>query len=191
MMRTTTPFFSIIIALVIFFMYTKPLFVGIESIDAERGTYEQAIEKAEELSRQLTAKLTLKRSHDSADIERLDILVPAEIDEVKILADLNKLATDRNMLFGNVDVENDQAAGNSPNQSEEVEHSQKLAYGDIENTSITFSLIGTYEQFKSFVADLERSLVLMEITKIGFEAGEGDLQQFEVTISAFALPSFE
>jgi hypothetical protein len=167
------------------------MFAEVKNTDAERAKYDEAIVQAQKLNQELAFKLTQKRGYQSTQTERLDVLVPAEINEVKILTDLSKLATDRNMLFGNVTVENTEGESNS-NQVEQMDDeegsSRQLAYSEIASTELTFSVFGTYEQFKSFLADIERSLVLMEITNISFTTGEGDLQQYEVTVNVFALP---
>lgn len=52
---------------------------------------------------------------------------------------------------------------------------------------IGFSVTGTYDDFRSFLADLERSLVLMEVTTIDFEESEGDATEFSVTVRLYSL----
>jgi hypothetical protein len=193
MIRTITPIFSIIVAFVVFFFYTKPMFAEIKITQGEAAQYEEAASKAQELNAELARKLNEKRGYSVENLERLDALVPNSINEVKILADLSELARSHNMLFGNVNVEN--VDGGTSNKSSSAEEgtalSQTVSYVDIENASLTFSLIGTYEQFKAFLADVERSLVMMEITEIDFMTGEGNLQQYEVAVTLFALPPIQ
>ncbi len=187
MIRTITPIFSIIIAIVVFMFFTKPMFAEIKVLQAKTSQYAEAANKAQELNAALAEKLTAKRSNSSENLERLNALVPESIDEVTVLADLNQLARTHNMLFGNINVEDGDLTEIDVDPKKAI--SQKINYQDITTASINFSLIGTYEQFKAFLADVERSLVMMEVTKIDFMAGEGALQQFEVTVNLFALPA--
>ena len=181
MIRTITPIFSIVIALVIFFLYTKPMFAEVKSVQNDTARFVGAAAKAQELNAALTSKLGEKRSYDPENLERLDALVPESIDEVRVLTDVSEIARTHNMLFGNVSVKKSE-------ENKEVSNAQTIRYTDIADTNIAFSLIGTYDQFKAFLADIEMSLVMLEITNIGFTAGEGELQQYEVSVNLFALP---
>jgi large-conductance mechanosensitive channel len=186
MIRTITPIFSIIIALLIFFFYAKPEFAVIKSTQGEAEQYNDAAATAAALNSELNALVNKKRSFSAGDLARLDALVPADINEVKILTDLNEIARTHNMLFGNIDVKNSDTEVSSANQAEAP--GQKVAYTDFVTSDITFSLIGTYEQFKAFLADVEKSLVLLEVLDIEFTAGEGNLQQYTLTVRSFSLP---
>lgn len=190
MIRTITPIFSIIIALVIFFFYAKPEFVEIKTTQGEAEEYTEAAATAEALNTEIGALLKKKRDFSSADLERLDALVPTAINEVTILTDLNEIARTHSMLFGNIDVENSDAGISASNQviPPDGKTGQSVAYTDFVTSKITFSLIGTYEQFKAFLADVEKSLVLLEATNIKFTAGDGNLQQYDMTVIAFSLP---
>ena len=55
--------------------------------------------------------------------------------------------------------------------------------------TIGFSVTGTYDDFRAFLADVERSLVLMEVTDISFSASEGDTIPFSVTVRLYSLNS--
>lgn len=53
---------------------------------------------------------------------------------------------------------------------------------------IGFSVTGTYDDFRMFLDEIERSLVLMEVSKISFTTGdEGDAGQFTMTVRLYAL----
>jgi Tfp pilus assembly protein PilO len=173
----------------VFFFFTKDQFAQIELVQADMAKYEEAVSRAQELNSELKRKIDQKRSYSPDVLERLNALVPTEINEVKILTDLNEIARSHNMLFGNVSVENTgQSSGRS---SGDEPLAQRVSYPDIQNTALSFSLIGTYEQFKSFLADVEQSLVLMEVSEIKFSSGEGNLQQFEMVVTVFALPPLQ
>lgn len=188
MIRTITPIFSIIIAFVIFFFYTKPMFAEVKVLQGQTTEFNSAAKKAQELNAELSKKLTAKRSYNPQNLERLDALVPQSIDEVKILTDLSEIARSHNMLFGNISVSNSDGKSSSKGTTEPT---QTVKYSDIAGTEIDFSLIGTYDQFKTFLADIEKSLVMLEITNISFSAGEGTLQQYSVTAKVFALPPIQ
>lgn len=191
MIRTITPIFSIVIALVIFFFYSKPMFAEMRVLQEQTAQYSDAVKKAQDLNTELSDKLKKKRSYDTESINRLNALVPESINEVKVLTDLSEIARSHNMLFGNINVTNSDNEKSDSTVPDPSVSTGDVSYENITNTGIAFSLIGTYDQFKSFLSDIERSLVLMEVTGITFTTGEGDLQQYEVSIQLFALPPSE
>jgi hypothetical protein len=190
MIRTITPIFSIIISIVIFFSFSKPMFVEIESLQNETTKFEEAAARASELNTELSSKLDMKRSYPAEALERLEVLVPDTINEIKILNDLNERAKAHNLLFGNVSLSKADPAMMREEEAP-IEAARVITYDNLLTSDITFSLIGSYDQFKAFLTDLEQSLLMIEVTNLEFTAGEGILQQYEVTARVFALPPIE
>ena len=184
-MRTLTPIFSIIIAFVVFFSVTRPMFAEIKIVQDETQEYEKAVNEAEALNQKLKALIAAKNQFSDIQREALEMFVPSSIDEVRILNDLKGIATTNRMLLGNVKVSEETMLTSSP---EGESARAAVSYDNLVSSDISFALIGTYDQFKAMLRDMERSLVLMEVTNITFTASEGDLMQFEVTARVFALP---
>ncbi len=101
-----------------------------------------------------------------------------------ILTDLSELSKKHTMLFGNVSIEESEEKGSNSTQNENTE---VTGYDSFSHTDIEFSLIGTYDQFKAFLADIETSLVMLEVQSINFSTGEGLFQQYTVTVRLYAL----
>ena len=183
MIRTVTPIFSIVIGILIFLFYTQGQFTDVKQVKDEASRYEQAVATAETRNKELNAKYDAMEAHGPSDIERLNTLVPREIDEVKILTDISELARSHNMLFGNVVASNNELEP----QVTVDDGSLPAEFKDLTFTELQFSLIGTYDQFKAFLADVESSLVLLEVYNIGFTTGEGIFQQYSVSVRVYAL----
>jgi hypothetical protein len=188
MIRTLTPIFSIIISLVIFFFFTQPKFAHIKTVQGEAAQFEGAAAKAAQLNAELTRMLDEKRKYPAEAMEKLDALVPENVDEVKVLNDLNELAKSHNMMFGNVSVTNSDLVSADGSASGETLSGE---YEGLTATNLSFSLIGGYDQFKAFLADVEQSLVMVEVQNIEFTTGEGALQQYSVGARVFALKPIE
>jgi Tfp pilus assembly protein PilO len=185
MFRTITPILSILIALFVFFFFVQPRLDTIKVIRAETEKYDDAVNRATELNALLSNLLAQKNQITNFDQDRLSALVPSEVDEVKLLVDLNEIARSHNMLIGNIMVEQ-----SGVNSFAEVQtgNADAVTIEDFAYSDISFGLIGTYEQFKAMLQDMEQSLVLMEIVNLAFSSGRGTLQQFDITVRAYALP---
>jgi len=185
MLKTLSPILSIVLAVAIFFLFAKPIFSEIGSIQGETDEYKQAVDKAAELNSKLAGLVTERNSFSSLELERLERLVPYNIDEVRALVDLKALAESHNMLFGNIEVGSLGESGSVGS----VETNSVLSEKDFETLEISFGIIGTYEQMRSFLKDIERSLVRMEVTQFGTSVTSGDLQLYTFTVQLYALKS--
>ena len=190
-MRTLTPIISVVISITIFFAFAKPLFTDVRMLQETNRRIQNQITKKNDLENTVSKLLAIKNAHNPADIERLNALVPESIDEVKVLTDLDALARALKLLLVNVSISksvSSQVAGKGDTVSAKTAQASTGSDFNFVTTDISFGIIGTYEQFKAFLGDLERSLVLMEVTHISFSAGEGILQQYELTVRTYAMP---
>ena len=185
MMRTLTPVFSIVIALVAFFFYTQPKYDGTTSIESDITEYNKAVDTAQKLNTLIQNLLNEKNTHSQAELVKLDKIVPQEVDEVRLIVDLKNMAKHYNMLFGNIEVSSE-PVDTSKLTSATV--SDAIGADSFVTSDISFSLIGTYDQFKSMLYDIERSMTILDVTNLSIAASEGTLQQFNITVRAYSLP---
>lgn len=183
-MRTLTPIFSIIIALLIFFFFVQPQYAEVQLLNEEIEKYDNAVQSAEDLNNLIESLIAQKRSHPVQAIEKLDLLVPPNLQTVRLLIDLETMADRNRMLFGNLEVSEDEPVI----LTGEGGGSETIGTNSFVTADISFSLIGTYEQFKSMLRDIERSVVLMDIISMNVAASEGRLQQFDLTVRTYSLP---
>jgi hypothetical protein len=179
------PVLSILIAVMIFMFFTKPTFSDVSTVKTEMKEYTFAIDKFNVFVNKLEEKLSVKTNRSASDNERLDRLVPTDIDDTKILVDIESLAEKNMMLFGNTSIKNNNASlsRQTPEQSKNVPASQELSSIDI-----GFGVIGTYEQFYTFMLDLESNLTLFEVIALTYTASEFPYQEFNITVRVYALP---
>lgn len=190
MLRSFAPLLAIIVSIGIFFLYIKPMYDEISSIQDETTEYGEAVAKASEFN-QLLSNLTSKRNSLTAgNLERLEIAVPDSIDPVRILVDIEAIAEQNRMVLGNVTVSGlDQTRGDTEGEFG-TNIVAAISEDDFEKSSITFNVVGTYDRFKAFLANLEQSLTLFEVSELSFTESEGDLMEISMTIDMYALTPF-
>ncbi len=182
-LRTLTPFLSLIIAGILFIFVIQPQYIAVVSLRNEVDEYNNATEKYNDFMRKLEEKLAAKGSRSALDNERLDTFVFDQIDTVQLLVDLEAMAKKKNLLFGNIEV--NQGDVDMKNVTDDA----RTVGSELETADLTFEVVGTYEQFKSFLADVEQSLTLFEVIKLELISTEESLfQQFAVTVRVYALP---
>ncbi len=188
MFSALSPIISILLAIGIFIYFSNPMFADIKEIQTETNEYKEAVEKATEFNNVLQGLLVEANSLSSLELERLEMLVPDKIDEVRLLVDLKAMAENQDMLFGNIEV-------SEPVSNIYIDSSESsrisVSSDDFSSLEISFELIGTYEQLKAMLADVERSLVFMEILKFNFTISpDSDLQQYSFTVRMRSLTPF-
>ena len=183
--RTLSPFLSIIVAIVLFVFFIKPTYYETNALRDDAREYREAASSYIEFTEILKQKIEEKEKFTSGE-KKLNLLIPEEIDSTQLLVDLKSLANRNGLLFGNIVV----VEGEALDMEEEDEDSVIDERARLVPTDISFELIGTYSQFKSFLEDLESSQVLFEVTSLTFDTTEQKMfQQFSFTVRTYALPS--
>ena len=195
MIRALIPIFAVLIAVALFFTYIQPTFEEIGAIQDEAFEYKEAIDKAGELRRLVQELTATRNSIPLAELERLEALLPDSVDEISSLIDLDALAETHDVALGGLAIVNGSGEVSLEDIQDEFENGSARSgqEGDIPYTSLSigFNIAGSYDQFRAFLKDLERSLVLHEITELQFDAtGEdedGGGQTYRFVVELYAL----
>ncbi len=190
MIRATTPIFSIVIAILIFFFVIQPKFDEIKLLRTETDEYNAATAQYAAFNAKVQELILKRDSVKISDRDRLDLLIPEKINDTRLLVDVEAIAKKNNVFLVGVETSNDNidpssfTATNSEGQTEsEIESSN-----DLLTSEITFTLIGEYFDFKNFLRDIETSITLMHITKIHVAGNSEKFKLFNVTVRTYALP---
>lgn len=192
MFKALTPIVAILLALGLIITHVQPSFVSIKALQDETADYVDALAKANEFKALIDEKVALRNTFDPFDLERLAIMLPEEQNELALILSLDALAQDEGMSLSGIQIgqsvtpEAAEAEGEIPEEEVVAEPAALLL---LEHVDISFSLEGTYDEFRSFVSNLEESLVMFEIMSAKLGASEGDSATYELTVRAFNLRS--
>ena len=187
MFKALTPILAILVALGLFFTYVQPTFEEIRGMQDEISKYDEAVATAQRLRIRLDELNRERNSISLVNLERLEAFLPDRVNEVGLLVDLDALADAYNLTFGEIQVAAQQAASSQSRRGSDDEDdggSQGPVYSSAE---LSFSVSGTYDDFRAFLRQIEQSLVLMEVSSITLAEQEGDLPNFDVTVRVFSL----
>ncbi len=184
MIRTFTPITSILIAILLGIFFIQPEYTKTVDTQQQINEYEKAIEQYASFSALLEQKLTDKHSRSVGENEQLDLLVPETVDTAQLLVDLEYLAKSQRLLFGNIVVAGGKIELAHRNTEDVIGEESRE---ELHTLDISFEVIGTYEQFKNYLRDIEQSATLFEVTEIHFVPTEDLYQQFGVTVRVHTL----
>ncbi len=156
---------GIIVAGMIFFLYTMPAYNGVQDMQSQIDQYNAALDKATQLQQLKQTLLNKYNSFNPSDINRLQTMIPDHVDNIGLILDLDSLATQHGMPLENVEVS---STGGSSSQT------SGSAIGSATNTKynslvIKFTTHGTYQSFQQFMDDLESSLRIVDLVALSIK----------------------
>lgn len=172
MIKVIFPTLMLLGSIGLFVFFTNPTYTALQNANKTSDAYDQALNNSKELLKvrnDLTEKYNnLARS----DRDRLLKLMPDNVDNIRLIIDIENIALKYGMKPKDVkyDARTAKAAVGQiqPATPEESIRSQK-DYGSFQ---LEFSVTGTYQNFLNFIKDIEKSLRLVDIESISFQSSD-------------------
>ncbi len=180
MMRTILPVIMVVVAVAIFFGPTRSALRASEPLASRRVDLEQALESAKKIQSARESLQARYNSFKSSDLARLQKLLPSHVDNVRLVIDINGMASGHGMLLRNIEVEQVLDPITNPGAG-------AIRGDDPEHLDIHFTVSGSYESLKRFLSDLGKSLRIVDIADISFDSKETDLYEFSINLRTYWL----
>ncbi len=155
----------IVAAIGLFYAYISPTYGEIKSLRTQKAEYDEALNNSQKVQDARDELLGKYNSFAPSDLKRLEKLLPNNIDNIRLILEIDSVASRYNMILKNVQVSVATAVPGAKNQA--LPTVQAAPYGTAE---FSFDVSGTYETYRSFVKDLEKSLRIIDITGVSFAA---------------------
>jgi Tfp pilus assembly protein PilO len=179
---------SFVVAAALFVGYTRPTYEKVGSVKKDIQEFDQALEKSRELQELKRGLLSRYNTFNKRDLARLVKFLPDHVDNVRLVLDLDNLASRYGMAVQNVLISNSVEA-----DPQEVTVIGSLGSQSEKYDSLTmqFATIGTYANFVRFLEDLESSLRIVDLVALTIEqaklASEDKNIEFEEPLYEYNL----
>jgi Tfp pilus assembly protein PilO len=198
-MKFIFPIILIIIAGVVFFVFTDPILNTPLAVDPTTGEISGGVfpllSERSDLNTALSSSDTLREASKSlvekynnlSESERtgVDKLLPDRIDNVQLVIDINSIASKYGMTIKNIKIGTEGDIQTTRTASRTTTKRATTALNKA--ADISFTVTGSYNQLRNFLTDLGRSLRLVDVTGLSFTAGDSDLYQFNVEVKTYWL----
>lgn len=181
-MRNITSIILIIAAVALFALFTNGRYALVRELRREANSFDDALERSKELIAIRDALLTKYNAFPSDDVARLNTMLPGSIDTVRLIIDVNTLASRYGMSLSDISI-------GLPDEAIGGEGALGPSGGDFGRLSLSFSVAASYDRFRAFLSDLERSLRMIDVTALSFDApsSASGLTTYSVTFTTYWL----
>jgi len=176
-MKFLTPIVILIVSGMVFFGYIDSMYKNIKEKKIEEKMFSQALDNSKELQAIRDDLLVTYNSFSNEDLTRLGKLLPNNIDNVRLIRNIDGIAAKYGMSLSDVNLNIDNVNGDTVGVEENK-------YGSV---VLDFSVTAPYRVFLSFLADLEKSLRLVDVIKVEFSSADKDFYEYNVSIKTYWL----
>lgn len=143
---------------------------GIKALQKEKAALNQAIEDIQTLAGRARELEATYQTIEDEQIKRLDVFLPDSVDDLQLIVDVDTIAQKSGMQIKDVKVNTDpdrttrtavRTSSSANSTATTTTEKPKVA-----KVALSFTTIGTYSQVRSFLADLSRSLRVLDVTKL-------------------------
>ncbi|MCU0660619.1 MAG: type 4a pilus biogenesis protein PilO [Candidatus Pacebacteria bacterium] len=169
-MRLFIPILLLLVSVGTFAFYINPTYQEVQSLRAEKAEYDAALNNSKILQ-SIRGSLSDKyKSIDPNNIAKLSKLLPDNVDNIKLILEIQRIASTYGMTLQNVKFDTEQKPTQTANQAGFVTSgaAQSGPKKDFGTFDLEFSTQGSYANFVSFLSDLERSLRIVDVKSISF-----------------------
>jgi Tfp pilus assembly protein PilO len=152
-------------------MFTNPIYQQIPVLRAEVDSYNEALNNSKALENERD-KLTSKfNSINKEDLDKLEKLLPDNIDNIRLILEIEKIASPYGMVLKDVKYNAEESVEAKPTNAKQAGSGAKSATSkDYKVLNMEFSVSGTYNNFINFTKDLESNLRIVDISSISFSS---------------------
>jgi len=187
MLRIITPIILITVSILVSFFYIRPLYFESVSSLKYKVDIDDALQKNKEIEKSVMKLREDISSVSQSDFDKLEVILSGGVDRIRLLNDLNTIGLRHGIFFSNLRVDEDKIGGEI--SSEIVNKKGKSAPKTL---LVNFSASSaSYNNFKLFLKDIERSMKLMDINSISFSHTDSDetnpsgSYSYEVSLSTY------
>src|SRR3989338_2641531 len=184
------------ISVAVFFVFTKPIYYsdspdspGIAALQAKMDSFNEALDNSHTLEKQRDALTVKENAIDPNNLIKLSKLLPENIDNIRLILEIEKIALPYGMVLKDVQYSNTPAVAtaapgtakgivsaasalpaSNPAPVVQKGGSAQAFSKDYGIWDLSFSTTGTYNNFLNFTRDIENNLRIVDISSIKFSS---------------------
>lgn len=188
-MKNSNAFILLLISAALVYTFILPEYGKVSALRTEASDYQTTLANISELSASRDALLQKYKALSPDDVNRLTDVLPDHVDPVSFALNLDTIASRYGIALKSVSTTPqpttpDLAPDTSGGLGTTLAVPSGPAYGYMD---VDIKFVSTYENFQSFVADLEKSVQIIDVRSATFLISETGLSEFDVSLRTYWL----
>lgn len=183
-MRTIITIIVFLAAVALIIWVARPMWDEILVLRAEQAATADVLGRLNEIQSLREGIMATYNSIPGSKLERLSNFLPQKPDSGSILVMLESLARDRGIRLRRVEFAKTEPQPQTPSgqAAARIVRQEETKFNTV---SYTFTVSASYEAFRSFIAALEKSLRVVDVTDIAFSGGPSNLLEFTLKAKSY------
>jgi Tfp pilus assembly protein PilO len=194
MNRNITAIILIVLSFGIYFTVTEGMIADAKAVQGVNAQYGSAIQSAVDLIRIRDKVQNDYKNLGTGDQDRLDKMIPSSVDNIRLVIDLNNIALQHGFSLKGI------KAATAPSVVTQTSSVPLASSGGpsrvastvipapiLDTVAVSFSVSAPYQQFISFLQDLEGNLRIMDVSRLSVTSTENGIYTWNVEIKTYWL----
>jgi len=196
MSKVLVPVLLLVVSAGLAFSYIKPAYENLQEFELQEAELVDAIDEAKKLVEGYQILLRDKSSISEEDRRNLEKILPDAVDVIQLIVDIDVLTRENNLEIESFDIPYVDREASMRTSASASKSGIKTQTGDpVGNAMLTIGMKGSYEDFKEFLYDVERSMMLVDVVELRVQSSTGknkdgtvyDVIKYEVGLQAYWL----
>lgn len=179
-MKNNTAIILLFLSIGLFYTFTNAQYQDVKKLYTLAGEYQNVLQNVSLITEFRDRLLVTYETFPKAEINRINKVLPDNIDTVQLALDLDSMASRYGISIKNIQA----VAGASGDANAVVLPENSSVY---EKATVSFSFVSNYENFMRLLADLEKSLRIMNIKSVSFSTSESGLFEYQISAEMYWL----
>lgn len=180
-MKTILSIIMILASIGGFILYIVPTYTDAQAVNQKKVEYLELLANGRQLEERRDKLLQIYSSVSPADRDRLERILPANPDNVKLILEIEGLAKAQGLNLQNVKIKE-----SSEDQKNQNNRTTQRISPDIGSLTLEFTIVGPYPGYVSFINSLETNLRIMNVKKSSFIAPDDKSNyQFQTSVETY------
>jgi len=179
-----------------FVLYVRPTYDTVQQNRAAVARFDEALAKTREIQELKSSLLSRYNLFAGANLDRLQKMLPDHVDNVRLVLDMDGIASRYGLRLQNVSVQNSSTSGDDASGT--VLNGGVLQSRPYQSLTLQFEVVSTYDEFVLLLRDLESSLRIVDLVSLSIRprsvvrasgtGGGESVYAFGVSLRTYWLP---
>jgi Tfp pilus assembly protein PilO len=179
-MKNNAAIILLLLSIGLFYTFTNGQYQDVKTLYALASEYRSALQNVSTITELRDRLLVTYETFPKEDIKRINEVLPDNIDTVQLALDLDSMASRYGISIKSIQT----AVGVAENTGLVVLPDSTKVY---ETATVSFNFVSNYKDFMRLLADIEKSLRIMNIKSISFQASDSGLYEYKISVETYWL----